>query len=103
MVRAMNDIFKDMRYNGLAIYIDDLIIYTKPYEEHVALLRKVLRRLGNNKFWLKESQCQFFTKRARLLGHVITPEGQQADLAKITKIMDTPAPKNQKELSALIR
>ena len=58
----MNDIFKDMLYNGLAIYIDDLIIYTKTYKEYVALLRKVLQRLVDNKFWLKESKCQFFTK-----------------------------------------
>ena len=62
MVRAINDIFKDMLYNGRAIYIDDLIIYTKTYKEHVALLRKVLQCLVDNKFWRKESKCQFFTK-----------------------------------------
>ena len=102
IVRAMNDIFKDMLYNGLAIYINDLIIYTKTYEKHVALLRKVLQCLVDNKFWLKESKCQFFTKRARILGHVITPEGLQADPAKITKIINKPAPKNRKELRLFI-
>ena len=74
MVRAMNDIFKDMLYNGLAIYINYLIIYTKTCEEHVALRRKVQQCLVNNKVWLMESKYQFFIKQARILGHVITPE-----------------------------
>jgi len=42
MVRAMYDIFKDMVLNDLVIYINDIMIFSDTYDEHVATLRKVL-------------------------------------------------------------
>jgi len=45
MVRAMYLIFKDMVFKELVIYIDDIIIFSDAYDEHVATLRKVLQRL----------------------------------------------------------
>jgi len=43
MVRAMYEIFKDMVFKDLVIYIDDIIIFSDTYDEHVASLRKVLQ------------------------------------------------------------
>jgi len=42
MVRAMYEIFKDMVFKDLVIYIDDIIIFSDTHDEHVATLRKVL-------------------------------------------------------------
>jgi len=41
MVRALYEIFKDMVFKDLVIYIDDIIIFSDTYDEHVATLRKV--------------------------------------------------------------
>ena len=41
MMKAMLDIFKDMVYQYLVIYIDDIIIYSRTHEEHVRDLKKV--------------------------------------------------------------
>jgi len=57
MVRAMYEIFKDMVFNDIVLYIDDIIIFSDTYDEHVATLRKVLQRLLDEKFWLKASKC----------------------------------------------
>jgi len=43
MVRAMYEIIKDMVFKDLVIYIDDIIIFSDTYDEHVATLRKVLQ------------------------------------------------------------
>jgi len=43
MVRAMYEIFKDMVFKYLIIYIDYIIIFSYTYDEHVATLRKVLQ------------------------------------------------------------
>jgi len=37
----MYEIFKDMVFKGLAFYIDDIIIFSDTYDEHVATSRKV--------------------------------------------------------------
>ena len=42
MVRAMYEIFKDMAFKDLVIQIDEIIIFSDTYDEHVATLRKVL-------------------------------------------------------------
>jgi len=82
MVRALYEIFKDMVFKDLIIYIDDIIIFSDTYDEHVATLRKVPQRLLDEKFWLKASKCQFFTKRLDILGHILTPDGLYMDPKK---------------------
>lgn len=36
MMEAMQEMVKDMVYQSLVIYIDDIIIYTRTYQEHVS-------------------------------------------------------------------
>jgi len=52
-----------MIIKDLVNYIDDIIIFSDTYDKHVATLRKLLQQPLDEKFWLKASQCQFFTKR----------------------------------------
>ena len=42
MMEAMRNIFKEVVYQCLVICIDDFIIYSRTYEEHVRDLKKVL-------------------------------------------------------------
>ena len=74
MVRAMNEIFKDIIYKDLIIYKDpiiyiDHIIISRTYHQHVATFRKVLQRLVDQQSWLKGSKCQLFTKRLEIRTH----------------------------------
>ena len=71
----MYEIFKDMVFQDLVIYMDDIIIFSDTYDKHVATLHKVLQRLLDEKFWLKASKCLFFTKHLDILGHILTPDG----------------------------
>ena len=102
MVRAMNEIFRDIIYKDLIIYVDDIIISSQNYMQHVEALRKVLLRLQNQQFWLKESKCQFFTKRLDILAYILTPEGLSADPLKVQKIVDFPEPEDERQLPAFI-
>ena len=63
VMEAILDIFKDVIYQCYVIYIDDVIIYSETYEEHVRDLKKVLQQLEEQKFYLKESKSQFFTRK----------------------------------------
>ena len=102
MVRAMNEIFRHMIYKDLIIYIDDIIISSRNYKQHVEALRKVLQRLQDQRFWLKESKSQFFTKRLDILAHIFTPEGLPADPLKVQKIFDFPEPRDKRQFQAFI-
>ena len=88
MVRDMNEIFRDLIHEDLIIYIDDIIISSRNYKQHVESLRKVTQCQQDQQFWLKESKCQFFTRRLDILGHILTPEGLSADPLEVQKIFD---------------
>jgi len=98
----MYEIFKDMVFKNLVIYIDDVIIFSDPYDEHVATLRNVLLRILDEKFWLKASKCQLFTKRLDILGHILTPNGLHIDPKKHKKVLDFKVPSNRWELRGIL-
>ena len=102
MVRAMYEIFMDMVFKNLVIYIDDIIIFSDTSNEHVATLRKILQRLLAEKFWLKASKCQFFTKHLDILGHILTPNGLHMDPKKRKKVLDFKVPSNHREVRGIL-
>jgi len=101
MVRAMYEIFKDMISKVLVISIDDIIIFSDTYDEYVATLRKVLQWLLDEKFWLKASKCQFFTKSLDILEHILTVDGLHMDPKKRKEVLDFRAAGNYEAYSAL--
>ena len=61
MVKLMHYIVSNMVYKCVVIYLDDKFIYNRTYEEHVESVQEVCQRLLKEKFYLKESKCQFIT------------------------------------------
>jgi len=102
MVRAMYEIFTDMVFMDFVIYIDNIIIFSDTYDKHVATLRKVLQRLLDERFWLKGSKCQFFTKRPDILRHILTSDGLHMDPKKRNKVLDFKVPSNRRELRGIL-
>jgi len=91
-----------MVFKDLVIYIDDILIFSDTYDEHVSALRKVLQWLLDQKFWLKASKCQFFTKRLDILGHILTPYGLHIYPKKRKKVLDFKVPSNRRELRGIL-
>ena len=100
-VRAIYEIFKEMVFQDLGIYIDD-IIFSDIYDKHVVTLQKVLPWLLDEKFWLKASKCQFFFKCLDILGHILNPDGLHLDTKKCKQVLDFRVPINLQELWGLL-
>ena len=98
MMEAMLDIVEDVLYQWLVIYIDDIIIYSGRYEEHVRDLKKVLQGLEEQRFYLKDSKCQFFTGKLEIFGYILTSGGLHFDLKKRKTILEFPTPTYKKDL-----
>ena len=102
MMEAMLDIFKDVVYQCLVICIEDIIIYSRTYGEHARDLKTVLQGLEEQKFYFKESKCQFFTRKLETLGHILTSDGLHVDLKKQKTILEFPTPTPQKYLRGFL-
>lgn len=92
----MLDIFKDVVNECLIIYMEDIIIYFRMYEQHVTELKKVLQKQEEQKFYINESKCQFFARKLEILVHVFTLDTLHINPKKRKTIIEllNPACKN---------
>ena len=72
-------------------YLDDVLVYSDSFEDHLQHLKKVLKCLCQNGIKLKASKCNLFQQKIRYLGRIVSGEGFQTDLA------DTATVKSLKE------
>jgi hypothetical protein len=73
--------------------MDDILIYSKTLQDHVALLQKVFQILEQHQFLMKSSKCSFAKNTVEYLGHVISEEGVATDKTKIQTVSLWSTPK----------
>ena len=100
-MEAMLYIFKDVVYQCLVIYIDDNIMCFRTYEEHIRDLKKV-QQLEEQRFYLKESQYQFWTTKLAIPGQILMSDGLHVDPKKRKTILEFPTPVHKKNLHGFL-
>ena len=100
--RAMNKIFAGMVSRGVMIFIDDILVYSKTWKEHLALLREVFRRMKENNLQAKISKCSFGQKETKYLGYIISKDTKKPDPAKVKAIKEMRPPKDKSEVRSVL-
>eukprot|EP00794_Sanderia_malayensis_P004301 gene4301-4870_t len=77
--RHMEDILRDLCDKYVIPYLDDIIIFSKTFDEHVTYVRSILRRLREHGIKLKRRKCELFKKQVRFLGKIILEDGYKID------------------------
>ncbi|KAL8148130.1 hypothetical protein AgCh_005467 [Apium graveolens] len=98
----INRVFKKYLDKFIIVFIDDILIYSKTEEEHVAHLRTILEILRKEQLYAKFSKCEFWLKEVEFLGHIISIEGIQVDLAKIEAILNWERPNTPTEVRSFL-
>ena len=75
-------------------FIDDVIIFSKNYEDHIEHLAEVLRRFKEANIKLKASKCAFAKAEVKYLGHIMVKDGIETDPDKLKVMTNFPVPKN---------
>ena len=60
-------------------YLDDILIFSKTFEDHRKNLKNVLQCLREQGIKLNLKKCHFFKKEIRYLGRLISEEGYRPD------------------------
>ena len=84
----MNSILKPLLRKFVLVYFDDILIYNKPWEDHVQHVDKVLQLLEAQQLYAKPSKCFFGVQEVEYLGHIIFHEGVKEDPNKIKSIKE---------------
>ncbi|GBN12405.1 Retrovirus-related Pol polyprotein from transposon 297, partial [Araneus ventricosus] len=100
--RLMGTVLRGLSSEACLVYLDDIIIVGRTFEEHLSNLRKVFQRLQNANLKLSPKKCRFFQKEVTYLGHVISAEGVKTDPGKIKAVVDWPRPETIHDLRSFL-
>uniref|UniRef100_A0A7M5XBV7 Uncharacterized protein n=1 Tax=Clytia hemisphaerica TaxID=252671 RepID=A0A7M5XBV7_9CNID len=101
--RKVNEIMEDLLHQICAVYLDDVLAYSKTFDEHLSDLEQILVRMATHHMKLNPLKCKIFKNEVKYLGKIISSEGYHDDPAKtevIEKLKDPPT--TVKELRKLL-
>ena len=99
----MNTIFVDLVAAGqVAVYLDDILIYSVTREEHRRVTHEVLRRLRTHDLYLRPEKCEFERTEVEYLGLIIRPGEVMMDPIKVHAVTNWPNPRNLRDLRGFL-
>ncbi|MBW0549943.1 hypothetical protein O181_089658 [Austropuccinia psidii MF-1] len=96
--RMMNEIFPEERSEGwLIIYIDDIIVCSKTWEEHIYRLSRDLTKIQSVNMKISSKKCHFLFEELKALGHAVSGLYLGIYKNKVAAVFLKPIPHNKKE------
>jgi hypothetical protein len=96
--RLMDALFTPEFEHKVFCYLDDIVIISKTFEEHISLLIRVLEKLTYAGLTINYEKSQFFKKELKYLGFMVDELGLRADPDKVRAVLEYPTPTTKKEI-----
>ena len=100
--RLMDGVLAGLHWETCLFYLDDIIVFSSTWEEHLARLRQVFERLRHANLKLGADKCTFAAKEVNYLGHRVTEEGLLPDSSLLAAIREIPPPKTPTEVRSFL-
>ncbi|GFS99683.1 retrovirus-related Pol polyprotein from transposon 17.6 [Nephila pilipes] len=100
--RLMETVLRGLSPEACVIYLDDIIIVGRDFEEQPNNLRKVLEKLKQANLKLNPAKCNLFRREVSYLGHIISAEGVRTDPRKVAVVKEWSQPRNVHELRSIL-
>ena len=96
--RTMELVLSGLTWAVCLVYLDDILVFSRTFEEHCDRLAAVFERLERHTLKLKPSKCHLFQRKLTFLGHVVSENGIECDPDKVAAIAEWPRPTNVSEV-----
>jgi Reverse transcriptase (RNA-dependent DNA polymerase) len=96
--RLLDLVLAGLTFECCLLYLDDIIVYSSSFNDHMVALDKVFTALRDAGLKLNASKCAVGVNRVTYLGHIISKNGIEVDPDKVQVVRDFPVPKNTTEV-----
>lgn len=100
--RLMDLVLVGLTWESCLVFVDDILVFSRSFEEHIERLTAVFERLKKAQLKLKPSKCKLFQHRISFLGHVVSEKGIEPDPEKVQTVKDWPTPTKLNELRSFV-
>ena len=100
--RLMDLVLSGLQWSKCLVYIDDVIIMGRTFDEHLVHLQQVFKRLRQAGLKLHPLKCHFLKREVQYLGHIVSNDGVSPDPRKTEKVSSWPTPQCTKEIQQFL-
>ena len=100
--RIMTYVLQNMLWKNVLVYLDDIIILGRTFDEHRRALGEVLQRFREHNLKFKPKKCELFRTEVDFLGRRVGRDGITIPEAKIKSVLEWPVPTTKTELESFL-
>ncbi|CAF1302602.1 unnamed protein product [Didymodactylos carnosus] len=100
--RIVDDVLGPHRWQCCLAYLDDILIYSRSFTEHLKHVELVCMALARANFRLNTQKCEVFKTRIDFLGHTIANSGVSPLSDKVRAILEIPEPKSADDVMKFV-
>lgn len=90
--RITDALLAGIKWQFCAGYIDDIVIWSDSYDEHLRNVEEILQRMQRSGIQLKAKKCSLFQSKVKCLGSIIDENGIRMDPKRVQAMQDLPTP-----------
>eukprot|EP00253_Pinus_taeda_P022396 PITA_22396 len=102
LMRVMNDVLRPFIDDFVIVYLDDILVFSKTWEDHVKHVKQTLDVLKRENLYVKLSKCEFGRTYLNYLGHLVGGGELKIDPSKVEVIVNWPKPKSTIEVRSFL-
>lgn len=96
------DLLSGLHWEICLVYLDDILIFSKTFSEHLHRLKIVFEKLKTAGLKLRLEKCRFAQKSVTYLGYIIQGGGISPDPKKISAMKEMKAPSNVEQVKRFL-
>lgn len=100
--RLMNNTLKEYINKICVVYMDDILIFSTSFDEHINSINKIFKTLRKANLKVQIDKCDFAKNSTKFLGHIIEEGKIKPDPIKIEAIRKWPLTRNRKEIKSFL-
>ena len=98
--RLMELVLAGLPWSVCLLYLDDILVHAKTFEDEIANLCKVFGRFRAANLKLNLKKCELFRQKVPYVGHIVTQEGISTEPSKVEAVI--PTPMNKRDLRGFL-